>query len=240
MTQQSSTVELARQRDTKAIANLLNSRTSPLDTTTKVSLKGDVLQLLLESEDEPDRARLLPIVQGFLVKLRIVGVERVRVYGRSIGQDVPEWTSEFEIIETQDPPPVVPPKQVQSFRLTGAAEALSKTTQQERVAKSNAIGFGISGAIVGVIISLPMVWTAVQMPSILGLGPLYFIGVGVVVVIGYLSGFAQGLKLFDVQCPACSHAFQISGEGGDCPACRERLFIDDRGNCQKSRLIDRS
>ena len=68
MTQPSNPVELARQRDTKAIANLLNSRTTPLNTTTKVSLKGDVLQLLLESEEEPDRARLLPIVQGFLVK----------------------------------------------------------------------------------------------------------------------------------------------------------------------------
>jgi len=112
MTQPSSPVELARQRDLKSIANLLNSRTAPLDTTTKVSLKGDVLQLLLESEEEPDRARLLPILQGFFVKLRIVGVERVRVYGRSIGQEVPEWSSEFEIIETQDPTPAVPPKQL--------------------------------------------------------------------------------------------------------------------------------
>ena len=242
MTQPFNPIELARQRDIKSIANLLNSRTTPLNTTTKVSLKGDVLQLLMESPEDVDRERLIPIVQGFLVKLRIVGVERVRVYGRSIGQDVPEWTSEFEIIETQDltPPPIVPPKQVQSFRLTGAAESLPKTPHQERISKSNAIGFGISGAIVGVLISLPMIWTAFQMPSILGLGPLYFIGVGVVVAIGYLSGFSQGLKLFDVQCPSCSHTFQLSGDGGECPACRERLFIGDRGDCQRSRSIGRS
>ena len=233
MTQPSNPVELARQRDIKAIANLLNSRTTPLNTTTKVSLKGDVLQLLMESEDEPDRARLLPIVQGFLVKLKIVGIERVRVYGRSIGQDVPSWTSEFEIVETQDltPPPVVPPK-LRSFRLEGAAEALPKTPQQERIAKSKAIVFSISGAVFGVILSLPMIWAAFQMPSGLSLG--YFVGVSVVVVIGYFSGFAQGLKLFDVQCPSCSHAFQISGDGGDCPACQEHLFINDRGDCQKS------
>lgn len=239
MPQPSSPVELARQRDPKAIANLLNSRTMPLNTTTKISLKGDVLQLLLESSEEPDREKLLPIVQGFLVKLKIVGVERVRVYGRSQGQDVPAWTSEFEIVETQDPTPTstpaAPQKKIQSFKLAGAAEALPKTPQQERIAKSKAIGFGISGAVLGVIISLPMIWTAFQMPSILGLGPIYFIGVGVVVAIGYLSGFAQGLKLFDVQCPSCSHAFELSGTGGECPACRERLFIDDRGDCQKSR-----
>ena len=235
MTQPSSPVELARQRDTKAIANLLNSRTSPLNTTTKVSLNGDVLQLLLESSEELDRERLIPIVQGFLVKLKIVGVERVRVYGRSVGQDVPAWTSEFEIVETQETilHPVVPQKKMQSFRLEGAAEALPKTPQQERIAKSKAIAFGVSGAVFGVILSLPMIWAAFQMPSGLSLG--YFVGVSVVVVIGYFSGFAQGMKLFDVQCPSCSHAFQISGDGGDCPACRERLFIDDRGSCQKSR-----
>ena len=239
MPQPSNSVELARQRDPKAIANLLNSRTVPLNTTTKISLKGDVLQLLLESSEEPDREKLLPIVRGFLVKLKIGGVERVRVYGRSHGQEVPSWTSEFEIIETQDPilTPVAPQKKIQSFKLTGAAEALPKTPQQERVAKSKAIGFGLSGAIVGVIFSLPMIWIAFQMPSILGLAPLYFIGVGVVVVIGYLSGFSQGLKLFDVQCPSCSHTFSLSGDGGECPACQERLFIDDRGNCQKSRSV---
>ena len=237
MPQPSNTVELARQRDPKAIANLLNSRTSHLNTTTKISLKGDVLQLLLESSEEPDREKLLPIVRGFLVKLKIGGVERVRVYGRSHGQEVPEWSSEFEIVETQDPTPapVIPQKKIQSFQLTGAAEALPKTPQQERVAKSNAISLGISGAIGGILLSLPMIWIAFQVPSILGLGPIYFISIGVVVVIGYLSGFSQGLKLFDVQCPSCSHPFQISGDVGDCPACRERLFIDDRGNCQKSR-----
>ena len=237
MPQPSNPVELARQRDPKAIANLLNSRTSPLNTTTKISLKGDVLQLLLESSEEPDREKLLPIVQGFLVRLKVVGVERVRVYGRKQGDEVPSWTSEFEIVEIQEttPTPVVPQKKIQSFRLSGAAEALPKTPQQERIAKSKAIAFGISGAVFGVILSLPMIWAAFQMPSGLGLG--YFVGVSVVVVIGYLSAFGRGLKLFDVQCPSCSHAFEISGTGGDCPACREKLFIDDRGDCQKSRPV---
>ena len=143
MPQPSSPVELARQRDPKAIANLLNSRTMPLNTTTKISLKGDVLQLLLESSEEPDREKLLPIVQGFLVKLKIVGVERVRVYGRSQGQDVPAWTSEFEIIETQDPTPspAVPQKKIQSFRLTGATpKTAPKTPQQEALTPLHLIG----------------------------------------------------------------------------------------------------
>lgn len=239
MTQPSSPVELARRRDIKAIANLVNSRTTPLNTTTKISLKGDVLQLLMESEGEPDREKLIPIVQSFLVKLKIAGVERVRVYGRSRGQEVPEWTSEFEIVETPAaspiPSPAVPQKKSQSFQLTGAAEAIPQTPQQERIAKSKATELGIGGAIVGVIISLPMLWTAFQMPAMFGLGPMYFIGVGVVIAFGYLSGFSQGLNMFAVQCPACSHSFSLSGDGGDCPACRERLFIDDRGNCKMTK-----
>ena len=233
MTQPFNPVELARQRDTKAIANLLNSRTTPLNTTTKVSLKGDVLQLLLESEDEPDRARLLPIVQGFLVKLKIVGIERVRVYGRSIGQDVPSWTSEFEIVETQDltPPPVVPPKKIKSFQLSKSG-ASPKTPPQERVAKSKAIVFSLSGLVVGLLICSPMLGLIFYGP--MEFRPAYLLSTGFIVSFCYISGFIQGSNLFDVHCPACSHAFQISGDGGDCPACQEHLFINDRGDCQKS------
>lgn len=242
MTQPSSPVELARRRDIQAIDNLVNSRTTPLNTTTKISLKGDVLQLLMESEGEPDRLRLIPIVQSFLVKLKISGVGRVRVYGRSRGQDIPAWSSEFEIIEAPSPaPPALPTpkKKSQSFQLVGA-DTLPQTPQQERIAKSKAYELGIGGAIVGLLISLPMIWTAFQMPAMFGLGPMYFIGVGAVIAIGYLSGFSQGLKLFEVQCPVCFHTFDLSGDGGECPACRERLFIDDRGDCKKTRPADRS
>lgn len=234
MTQTSSPVELARQRDIKAIANLVNSRTTPLNTTAKISLKGDVLQLMLESEEEPDQERLIPIVQGLLVKLKIVGVERVRVYGRSMGQEVPEWTSEFEIIETQAtspaPTPSVPQKKIKSFQIAGA---LSGTPQQERIDKSKALAFSLSGAVVGLLICSPMLGLIFYGP--IDFRPAYLLSTGFIVSFCYISGFLQGLKLFDVQCPSCSHAFSLSGDGGDCPACREQLFIDDRGNCKKTR-----
>lgn len=241
MNQPPSPVELARRRDIKAIANLVNSRTTPLDTTTKVSLKGDVLQLMLESEVEPDRERLIPIVQGLLVKLKIVGVERVRVYGRSRGQKVPEWTSEFEIIETQAAVPIpipaqaVPQKKIKSFQIAGA---LSGTPQQERIDKSKALAFSLSGAVVGLLICSPMLGLIFYGP--IDFRPAYLLSTGFIVSFCYISGFLQGLKLFDVQCPSCSHAFQISGDVGECPACRERLFIDDRGNCKKTRLTSGS
>ena len=234
MPQPSNPVELARQRDPKAIANLLNSRTSPLNTTTKISLKGDVLQLLLESSEEPDREKLLPIVQGFLVKLKIVGVERVRVYGRSHGQEVPGWTSEFEIVGTQDPTPapITPQKKIKSFQLAESG-TIPKTPLQERIANSEVTNFSISGVIVGLIISSPMIWGAFYG------GPdfllAYLLSTGLTVMICYISGASQGLNLFSVKCPSCSHAFRLSGDGGECPACQEKLVIDDRGNCQKSR-----
>ena len=236
MTQPSSPVELARQRDPKAIANLLNSRTAPLDTTAKVSLKGDVLQLLLESEEEPDRERLLPIVQGFLVKLKIVGVERVRVYGRSVGQEVPSWTSEFEIVETQETilPPVVPPKKIKSFQLTRPGTT-PKTPPQERVAKSKAIAFSLSGAVVGLLVCSPVIWAIFYGP--IEFQPAYILSSFLIVSFCYISGFSQGSKLFDVQCPSCFHPFEFSGTIGECPACREKLFIDDRGDCKRSRLV---
>ena len=238
MTQPPNPVELARQRDPKAIANLLNARTLLFNTTTKISLKGDVLQLLMESMEEPDRERLLPIVQGFLVKLKIVGVDRVRVYGRSHGQEVPGWSSEFEIVGTQDPTPapVIPQKKIKSFQLT-EAESIPKTPLQERIANSEVTDFSLSGIIVGLIVSSPMIWAVFYgSPDFL---LAYLLSIGFTVMIGYISGVSQGLNLFSVKCPYCSHAFRLSGDGGECPACQEKLFIDDRGNCQTTREGDR-
>ena len=238
MTQLPNPVELARQRDPKSIANLLNARTLPLNTTTKISLKGDVLQLLLESSEEPDRDRLLPIVQGFLVKLKIVGVDRVRVYGRSRGQDVPEWTSEFEIVGTQEstPAPAVPQKKIKSFQLTEAG-TIPKTPLQERIANSKVSDSSLSGVIVGLIVSSPMLWGACYGP--MDFRPAYFLSAGFIITICYISGLSQGLNLFSVKCPSCSHPFRLSGDGGECPACKEKLIIDDRGNCQKTKEGDR-
>lgn len=62
---------------------------------------------------------------------------------------------------------------------------------------------------------------------------LYVIGIGVVVVIGYLSGFGQGLKQFSVNCPNCDHKFSLEDPGGDCPACGVGLYIDDHGDCKQ-------
>ena len=238
MTQPPNPVELARQRDPKSIANLLNARTLPLNTTTKISLKGDVLQLLMESSEEPDRDRLLPIVQGFLVKLKIVGVDRVRVYGRSRGQDVPEWSSEFEIVETQDPTPasVIPQKKIKSFQLAEAG-TIPKTPLQERIANSEVTDFSLSGVIVGLIVSSPMIWGAFYGPPEFLLA--YLLSAGFIITICYISGLSQGLNLFSIKCPSCSHPFRLSGDGGECPACQEKLVIDDRGNCQTTREGDR-
>lgn len=60
----------------------------------------------------------------------------------------------------------------------------------------------------------------------------YVIGIGVVVFIGYLSGFGQGLTQFEVNCASCKHKFILPASGSNCPACNAGLYLDERGDCQ--------
>ena len=110
------------------------------------------------------------------------------------------------------------------------------TPQQRKIARSQAYASGISGAIVGLIISLPSVWAALQMLNIAGGGDFfwgYLIGIMVVAFVGYLSGFGQGLQQFQVSCVNCNHKFILQDPGGNCPACGTGLYLDENGECKK-------
>jgi hypothetical protein len=117
-----------------------------------------------------------------------------------------------------------------------SAEKAYLTPEQRKIARSQAYTFGISGAVIGLIISLPSVWAALQMFNLAGGGSFalgYVIGITVVVFIGYLSGFGQGMRQFQVSCNNCSHKFILQDSGGNCPACGTGLYIDENGECKK-------
>ena len=251
-------IGLARKGDVQAITTLINRRTQPKGITTKVSIKSDCLQLLLESREAPEQQAVAIFTRNLLTSLKISGVCRVKLYGRKQGDEFPAWNTEFEIV-TQNPDQTTSPlsrststsvkpistsikpntastksssKFGGSFQLSSS---LPKTPEQQKIAKSKAYEYGIAGAVLGFIISLPSVWAALQMLQIQGGGDFtmgYVIGIGVVVFIGYLSGFSQGLTQFGIACPNCDHQFILPGSGGNCPACSTGLYIDELGDCQ--------
>jgi hypothetical protein len=115
----------------------------------------------------------------------------------------------------------------------------AQTTVQKKIAKSQANLMGATGAVVGLIISLPSMWAATQtlkFQAILGIDLFteYAIGICVVMFIGFLSGFGKGASIFQVDCPSCGHKHQVTDPGGACPACNTALYIDAEGNCQKT------
>jgi hypothetical protein len=249
-------IGLARKGDLQAIAALINRRTQPKGITTKVSINGDCLQLLLEAQEPPEQQALASFARSFLTSLRIPGIYRVKLYGRKQGEEIPAWNTEFETVEPALQPPQTASKpaiaSIKSSTPVGIAtkttkssskfgssfqlsSSIPRTPEQQKIAKSKAYEYGIAGAVLGFIISLPSVWAALQMLQLQGGGDFamgYIIGIGVVVFIGYLSGFSQGLTQFEVNCPGCEHKFILLASGGDCPACNGRLYLDDRGDCK--------
>ena len=259
MTQSDQTIiGLARKGDVSSITTIVNRRTHPKGINTRASIKGDCLQLLLESQEVPKQQEIVTLIQSLLVSLKISNVHRVKLYGRKKGEKLPEWNVEFEVVgyssdqtpsssrstprvSTKSVSTVIKPTVVStksnlnfggSFQLSSS---LPQTPEQQKISRSKAYEYGIGGAIFGLIVSLPSVWAAFQMLQIQGGGGFstgYIIGVCVVVFIGYLSGFSQGLTQFSVDCPNCEHKFILSSSNPNCPACSAGLYVDEHGNCQ--------
>lgn len=251
-------LELAKQGDPEAIATLMNRTLQPKGITAKAILQNRCLEVSLESSSQiPEKQTSSSFVRSGLIRLKPQCIERVKIYGKQTGKDIPSWTTEFEIVAQDNP--FLPLEQPSNPLITTTEpreQKSSKTTQntsfrlasnltntpnslqspaQKKIAKSKAYEYAISGAVLGFIISLPSVWAAIQMLQLQGGGDFfmtYIIGIIVVVFISYLSGFGQGFNQFDVNCPHCSHKFILSDPGGNCPACGTGLYIDTDGDCR--------
>ena len=91
-------LELAKQGNAKAIATLMNHKLQPKGITAKAALKDGCLQMMLESAQVPDQQVLVAFVRKFIISLRAASIERVKVYGRQTGEDIPSWNREFELV----------------------------------------------------------------------------------------------------------------------------------------------
>ncbi len=85
----------AKQGDPKAIAALMNRSTQAKGISVKASLKNRCLQVLLEGDVVPHQSKTVEFVRDGMGKLQVEGVERVKVYGRQVGQETPVWQEEI-------------------------------------------------------------------------------------------------------------------------------------------------
>jgi tetratricopeptide (TPR) repeat protein len=91
-----SLIEAAKQGNPKAIAKLMNRSLQPKGITVKVALDKNCLQVMLESSQLPTSS-LVEVIRKGLLGLGVESIKQVKVYGKQIGEEIPDWSEEFEL-----------------------------------------------------------------------------------------------------------------------------------------------
>ncbi len=90
-------MEAAQQGEPKAITTLLNRSLQSQGVTAKTIRKNDCLQILLESAQIPDKDDLVPFVYKQINNLGIASIQKLKIYGRQLGEKDPVWQEEIEL-----------------------------------------------------------------------------------------------------------------------------------------------
>lgn len=94
---QSNLLQLAKQGDPKAIAALMNRSLQPKGITAKVAFKDGCLQIMLEPAQVTDQEALVAFVRKGITSLETALIERVKIYGKCLGEEFPVWNQELEL-----------------------------------------------------------------------------------------------------------------------------------------------
>lgn len=94
-------LELAKQGDEKAIAELMNRHLQSKGITTKTHIYNGCLQIILESEQAPNQQELVAFVRKGMLGLGVPSIHKVRVCGRQTDLDFTIWVEEFSLIATE-------------------------------------------------------------------------------------------------------------------------------------------
>jgi len=94
---QSDVVAAAKQGNPKAITALMSHSLKPKGIEVKAFTKGDRLNIFLESAEVPPQQALVSFTKKGIEGLGIQTIKTVRVHGRQIGNDLPDWAEEFKL-----------------------------------------------------------------------------------------------------------------------------------------------
>ena len=102
---QASLLAQAKQGDANAIATLLNHKLRSKGITVKASVKNSCLHIMLESAKAPAQQPLVDSLRKSFSSFTVDAWSAVKVYGRCVGEEIPDWVEEFKIqLEpSQDP-----------------------------------------------------------------------------------------------------------------------------------------
>lgn len=86
---ESNLLKLAKQGNPNAIATLINCSLQPKGITAKASISENCLQILLESNQVPDKQALTTFVTRGIANLKIETIKTLRIFGKQKGEDLP-------------------------------------------------------------------------------------------------------------------------------------------------------
>jgi len=87
-----SVLELAKNGNANAISALMNRSLKQRGITVKVIRKDNSLRIMLEANEVPNQSRLVEFVSHGIRNLRVVDINRLELFGRQVGDDVPAWS----------------------------------------------------------------------------------------------------------------------------------------------------
>ncbi|WP_242054119.1 PrsW family intramembrane metalloprotease [Nostoc parmelioides] len=94
-------LQLAKQGDINAIASLMSLYFQPQGITVKASIKNSCLQLILESEQVPDKASSVTFIRQELSTWQPALITTVLIYGLRNNEPFPDWEEAFSLIRQQ-------------------------------------------------------------------------------------------------------------------------------------------
>jgi hypothetical protein len=98
--------QAAKQGNPQAIAILLNRQLQPKGITAKLSAKDSCLQIMLEAANVPNQKGLVTAIQKWIDGLGIDSIQRVQIYAKQTGQEIPVWSDNFEVVRQIEEPKI--------------------------------------------------------------------------------------------------------------------------------------
>ncbi|MBD2025269.1 hypothetical protein [Leptolyngbya sp. FACHB-711] len=87
----------------------MNQSLNPKGLSVRAAVKGNCLQLLVQSPTPPEQQKIVSFIARGLNKLAPQGITTVKVCGQQIGEDIPAWIEEIQLGFAPPVPPISPP-----------------------------------------------------------------------------------------------------------------------------------
>ncbi len=159
-------LDRARSGQPSAIAALMNQQLQGHQTHAKITHKGRVLHVFLESDGDLDREKMVAFVRRGVENLQLAAIASVTVYGKRRDREMPDWTTEFEFPQPSPQPIAKPLLSSHRSRIKSPATPQGDVVQVALQDTWEALKFFIKDPVE----KLPAFAIAIGKPRLLGVG----------------------------------------------------------------------